>query len=55
MRNAYEISGGDRSVKTHSKRSAIVGGGGIGGLAVALALAKKGVAVRLFEQAPEIK
>lgn len=37
------------------KRSAIVIGGGIGGLAVSLALAKKGVAVRLFEQAAEIK
>jgi salicylate hydroxylase len=42
-------------MKTGSKRSAIVVGGGIGGLAVALAFAKKGVAVRLFEQAPEIK
>jgi 3-hydroxybenzoate 6-monooxygenase len=40
---------------TGSKRSVIVVGGGIGGLAVSLALAKKGIAVRLFEQAPEIK
>ena len=37
------------------KRSVIVVGGGIGGLAVSLALAKKGIAVRLFEQAAEIK
>jgi 3-hydroxybenzoate 6-monooxygenase len=37
------------------KRSVIVVGGGIGGLAVALALAQKGIAVRLFEQAPEFK
>jgi salicylate hydroxylase len=36
-------------------RSVIVVGGGIGGLAVSLALAKKGISVRLFEQAPEIK
>jgi salicylate hydroxylase len=42
-------------MKTNSKRSVIVVGGGIGGLAVSLALAKKGVSVRLFEQAPEIK
>lgn len=36
-----------------AKRSVIVVGGGIGGLAVALVLAKKGIAVRVFEQAPE--
>jgi salicylate hydroxylase len=48
-------AGGTRSMKTNSKRSVIVVGGGIGGLAVSLALAKKGVSVRLFEQAPEIK
>ncbi|MCK9908529.1 3-hydroxybenzoate 6-monooxygenase [Microbacteriaceae bacterium K1510] len=36
-----------------SKRSVIVVGGGIGGLAAALALAKKGIAVQVFEQAPE--
>ena len=40
---------------TVSKRSVIVVGGGIGGLAASLALAKKGIPVRLFEQAPEIK
>jgi 3-hydroxybenzoate 6-monooxygenase len=33
----------------------IVVGGGIGGLTAALALARKGVAVRVFEQAPEFK
>src|SRR6266567_1337050 len=44
-----------RPMTTGSKRSVIVVGGGIGGLAVSLALAKKGIAVRLFEQAPEIK
>ena len=33
----------------------IVVGGGIGVLAAALALAQKGIAVRLFEQAPEFK
>jgi salicylate hydroxylase len=37
------------------KRSVIVVGGGIGGLAAALALARKGIAVRVFEQAPEFK
>jgi 2-polyprenyl-6-methoxyphenol hydroxylase-like FAD-dependent oxidoreductase len=35
------------------KRSVIVVGGGIGGLAVSLALAQKGISVRVFEQAPE--
>jgi salicylate hydroxylase len=39
----------------NSKRSVIVVGGGIGGLTVSLSLAKKGIAVRLFEQAAEIK
>jgi 2-polyprenyl-6-methoxyphenol hydroxylase-like FAD-dependent oxidoreductase len=42
-------------MRTARKRSAIVVGGGIGGLAAALALARKGVAVRLFEQAGEFK
>jgi 2-polyprenyl-6-methoxyphenol hydroxylase-like FAD-dependent oxidoreductase len=42
-------------METADKRSVIVVGGGIGGLAAALALAQKGVAVRLFEQAPEFK
>jgi salicylate hydroxylase len=36
-----------------SERSVIVVGGGIGGLAAALALARKGIPVRVFEQAPE--
>lgn len=36
-------------------RTSFVVGGGIGGLAVALALAQKGIAVRLFEQAPEFR
>ena len=40
---------------TADRRSAIVVGGGVGGLAAALALVQKGVAVRLFEQAPEFK
>ncbi len=40
---------------TADKRSVIVVGGGIGGLAAALALAQKGIAVRLFEQASEFK
>jgi len=42
-------------METADKRSVIVVGGGIGGLAAALALAHKGIAVRLFEQAPEFK
>ncbi len=42
-------------MKTADKSSVIVVGGGIGGLAAALALAQKGIAVRLFEQAPEFK
>jgi 3-hydroxybenzoate 6-monooxygenase len=40
---------------TADKRSVIVVGGGIGGLAAALALAQKGIAVRVLEQAPEFK
>src|SRR5258708_35364574 len=44
-----------RRMETTDKRSVIVVGGGIGGLAAALALAHKGIAVRLFEQAPEFK
>ncbi|WP_299454772.1 3-hydroxybenzoate 6-monooxygenase [uncultured Pigmentiphaga sp.] len=39
---------------TQPKATAIVVGGGIGGLAAALALAKEGVAVELLEQAPTI-
>ena len=42
-------------METADKSSVIVVGGGIGGLAAALALAHKGIAVRLFEQAPEFK
>jgi 3-hydroxybenzoate 6-monooxygenase len=42
-------------METAAKGSVIVVGGGIGGLAAALALAQKGIAVRLFEQAPEFK
>lgn len=37
-----------------ARRNAIVVGGGIGGLAAALALAKRGVQVLLLEQAPQI-
>ena len=33
----------------------IVVGGGIGGLAAALALARKGIEVRVLEQAPEFR
>jgi 2-polyprenyl-6-methoxyphenol hydroxylase-like FAD-dependent oxidoreductase len=42
-------------MESADKRSVIVVGGGIGGLAATLALARKGIAVRLFEQAPEFK
>ena len=42
-------------METADKSSVIVVGGGIGGLAAPLALAQKGIAVRLFEQAPEFK
>lgn len=38
---------------TKPKQSVMVVGGGIGGLAASLALAKKGIAVRVFEQAQE--
>src|SRR3954451_25195906 len=38
-----------------SKAPVLVVGGGIGGLAAALALAQKGIRVRVLEQAPEIK
>src|SRR5262245_54842587 len=33
----------------------LIAGGGIGGLAAACALARKGIAVRVLEQAPEFK
>ena len=33
----------------------LIAGGGIGGLATAYALARKGFAVRVLEQAPEFK
>src|SRR5262245_44448942 len=46
---------GKRRMETADKSSVIVVGGGIGGLAAALALAHKGIAVRLFEQAAEFK
>ena len=42
-------------METAERSSVIVVGGGIGGLAVALSLAQKGIAVQLFEQAPEFK
>src|ERR1700728_993968 len=36
-------------------REVLIVGGGIGGLAAALALARQGIAVRIIEQAPEFK
>jgi 2-polyprenyl-6-methoxyphenol hydroxylase-like FAD-dependent oxidoreductase len=42
------------SRKSNSSRSVIVVGGGIGGLAAALALARQNIKVELLEQAPEI-
>src|SRR5262245_4468778 len=42
-------------METARRKSVIVVGGGIGGLAAALALAQKGIAVLLFEQAAEFK
>ena len=38
----------------HSERPVIVAGGGIGGLAAALALVRQGLSVKVLEQAPEI-
>jgi salicylate hydroxylase len=37
------------------KSSVAIVGGGIGGLAAALALLKRGIDVELYEQAPEIR
>jgi 3-hydroxybenzoate 6-monooxygenase len=42
------------SRKSNNSRSVIVVGGGIGGLAAALALARQNIKVELLEQAPEI-
>src|SRR3569833_797803 len=42
-------------VQTNGGLPILIAGGGIGGLAAAWALARKGFAVRLFEQAPEFK
>jgi len=38
----------------HSELPVLVAGGGIGGLAAALALVRQGFSVQVFEQAPEI-
>ena len=38
-----------------TKRRAVIAGGGIGGLACGLALARKGWEVEVLEQAPELK
>ena len=38
-----------------AQQPVIVVGGGIGGLAAALALARKGIEVRVLEQAPEFR
>src|SRR6201990_3737621 len=40
---------------SQSQEPFLVAGGGIGGLAAAYALARKGFPVRVFEQAPEFK
>jgi 2-polyprenyl-6-methoxyphenol hydroxylase-like FAD-dependent oxidoreductase len=39
---------------THNTLPVLVSGGGIGGLAAALALVRQGFQVQVFEQAPEI-
>ncbi len=41
--------------ETNNGRRVLVIGGGIGGLAAALALARQGIRVQLLEQAPEIQ
>ena len=46
---------GSSSTRGRQERPLIVAGGGIGGLTAALALARKGRTVRVFEQAAEIK
>src|SRR5882757_1985085 len=43
------------TVQARNDVPVVVVGGGIGGLATALALAQKGFGVRLFEQAPEFR
>ena len=40
--------------KTSADLPVLVAGGGIGGLAAALALVRRGFSVQVFEQAPEI-
>ena len=40
--------------KSQAKRPVLVAGGGIGGLAAALALSRQGLAMKVLEQAPEI-
>ena len=40
--------------KSRAERPVLVAGGGIGGLAAALALSRQGLAVKVLEQAPEI-
>ena len=40
--------------KSQAERPVLVAGGGIGGLAAALALSRQGLAVKVLEQAPEI-
>src|SRR5579863_3502959 len=49
-----EVEETNMSETTQSTRRAIVVGGGIGGLAAALALARQNISVELLEQAPEI-
>ena len=39
---------------THSDKRVLVAGGGIGGLAAALALVRQGYAVKVLQQSPEI-
>src|SRR5690242_9118833 len=49
------MSGSHRMIARASDAPVLVVGGGIGGLSAALALSRKGIPVRVLEQAPEFK
>src|SRR5580704_13887027 len=52
---AFYNAGKEDSMSTWKDQQVLIVGGGIGGLAAALALARKGIPSQLIEQAPEFK